>query len=165
VRGVEPKETDRAFPTVPWFGETATFIPGACRLDERPWAVVVFVIWRRRFVLASVPRGWCTPSGRVEPEERPEDAATRETLEETGAVIRSAQRIGTFAVRGKDGGVRSAGVFLARAVSLGPIPAGTESAGARLFTLDEVPGAYWHWDALMSAMFEHAWALVHEASV
>jgi len=149
----------RDFPSVSWFGDMATFVPGPPGPCERPWAVVVFVICGGRFVLADVPRGWCTPSGRVEPDEGAEDAARRETLEETGAEIVALRRIGAFVVQQDGRRVRSAAVFLARAETLGPLPAGTESNGAGLFARDEIPHVYWHWDTLMASMFDYAWAL------
>src|SRR5258708_10679652 len=49
-------------------------------------AVVVFAWFEGGFVLANiVGRGWCTPSGRVEPGETLPQTAIRETREETGA--------------------------------------------------------------------------------
>jgi 8-oxo-dGDP phosphatase len=42
----------------------------------------VLLLWRHRFVVDSW--GWEVPAGRMEPGESPEDAALRETVEETG---------------------------------------------------------------------------------
>src|ERR1700680_1212191 len=46
--------------------------------DERG----VLLLWRHRFITDTW--GWEIPAGRVEPDETPEAAATREVLEETG---------------------------------------------------------------------------------
>ena len=42
----------------------------------------VLLLWRHRFITDTW--GWEIPAGRVEAGERPEDAAARETIEETG---------------------------------------------------------------------------------
>jgi 8-oxo-dGTP pyrophosphatase MutT (NUDIX family) len=42
----------------------------------------VLLLWRHRFITDSA--GWEIPAGRIEPDETPEQAAARETLEETG---------------------------------------------------------------------------------
>ncbi|MBM3493435.1 MAG: NUDIX hydrolase [Armatimonadetes bacterium] len=144
------------FPIVPWHDGTATFVPGGADPDERPWAVVVFVTDGERFVLARVPRGWCTPSGHVDPNEAPEEAAIREVWEEIGATVRRLRRIGDFVTRRPDGATARAAVYHAILGALGPIPADSESAGAALFGIAEIPGAYWRWDPLMDRMFEYA---------
>ena len=71
-------------------------VPGAARFEhhvvrvpcEAAGAVVhdpnrgLLLLWRHRFITNTW--GWEIPAGRVEPGESPEDAARRETLEETG---------------------------------------------------------------------------------
>ncbi len=71
-------------------------IPGGERFDhhvvrvpfEAAGAVVhdpargLLLIWRHRFITDTW--GWEVPAGRVDPGETPEEAAARETLEETG---------------------------------------------------------------------------------
>jgi 8-oxo-dGTP pyrophosphatase MutT (NUDIX family) len=42
----------------------------------------VLLLWRHRFITDTW--GWEIPAGRIEPGESPEDAAVRETVEETG---------------------------------------------------------------------------------
>lgn len=144
------------FPVVPWFGSTATFTTGASCPDDELWAVVVFVIHRSGFLLARVPRGWCTPSGHIEPKESAEEAARRETHEEAGVVLASIRRVGTFVVTDGEGRSDHAGVFIGRVGSMVGIPEGSESQGAEVFALDRIPGIYWRWDPLMEAMFNYA---------
>ena len=55
--------------------------PAAGTVVQRPGREVL-LLWRHRFIPDSW--GWEIPAGRLEPGERPEDAAARETLEETG---------------------------------------------------------------------------------
>lgn len=55
----------------------------------RDLAVSAFVVWRGRVLLHLHPKLglWLPPGGHVEPNELPDDAAVRETLEETGVVV------------------------------------------------------------------------------
>lgn len=145
-----------AFPQVPWEGGEATFVPAAEHVCGEPWAVVVFAVSGRRFLLGQVPRGWCTPSGHVEPGETPEEAARRECYEETGAAVDGVRRIGDFVVRTRQGAVSCAAVFVARVAAQGAIPPDSEAKSARWFHLTEVPAIYWRWDPLMDAMFRYA---------
>lgn len=55
----------------------------------RDWAVAVFVVWRGGVLLhqhATLGR-WLPVGGHVEPHETPDDAAVRETLEESGVPV------------------------------------------------------------------------------
>jgi 8-oxo-dGTP pyrophosphatase MutT (NUDIX family) len=56
----------------------------------RDWAVAVFVVWEGRVLLRWHRKlgRWLPPGGHVEPNELPDEAARRETLEETGVVAR-----------------------------------------------------------------------------
>ncbi len=144
------------FPEVPWFGDVATYVPRAVH-DESLWAVVTFVRWEYSFVLARVPRGWCTPSGHIEPEESPEAAAVRECYEEAGITCCDLVRFGTFIVRRSDAKIRCAAVFGGRASRIGSIPANSESKGMGMYRLSQIPPIYWHWDELMKAMFDDAY--------
>jgi 8-oxo-dGTP pyrophosphatase MutT (NUDIX family) len=55
----------------------------------------VLLLWRHRFITDTW--GWEIPAGRIEPGETPEDAAARETLEETGWRPGPLTRLGTYA--------------------------------------------------------------------
>ena len=78
------------FPTVHWqaWDADATFLPG----DELPpdsqgrlYAVLVFLFYGDKVALADIAgRGYCIPSGRIEPGEALDAAAEREVWEETG---------------------------------------------------------------------------------
>jgi 8-oxo-dGTP pyrophosphatase MutT (NUDIX family) len=54
----------------------------------------VLLLWRHRFITDSW--GWEIPGGRIDDGERPEQAAARETLEETGWRPGSLRRIGSY---------------------------------------------------------------------
>jgi 8-oxo-dGTP pyrophosphatase MutT (NUDIX family) len=157
-----PADASAPFPVVSWYGGQATFVAGAPDQPDAPWAVVVFVTAGDRFLIAHVPRGWCTPSGHVEPGEAADHAAARETLEETGATVTHLRRIGTFVTMTASGSTEHAAVYHGCLHTRGAIPNGSESDGAELFALDEVSRHYWRWDALMERMFQYALTVAQE---
>jgi 8-oxo-dGTP pyrophosphatase MutT (NUDIX family) len=55
----------------------------------------VLLLWRHRFITDTW--GWEIPAGGIEPGETPEDAAVRETLEETGWRPGPLTRLGSYA--------------------------------------------------------------------
>jgi len=55
----------------------------------------VLLIWRHRFITDTW--GWEIPAGRIEPGESPEQAAVRETIEETGWRPGPLSRLGAYA--------------------------------------------------------------------
>jgi len=76
------------------------------RTGRRPRSVVAVAVvaaqWRRRWLVHRRPAGgllgglWEFPGGKVEPGERPEDAARREWTEETGLPPPRLRRVGTL---------------------------------------------------------------------
>ena len=80
---------------------------------------------------------WCPPGGVIEEGESPEEAAVRETREETGLDVRVLEKLGE--VLGPVSG-RYLGVFLC-AVEGGTLePSPPEVSDARWFTFEELPG-------------------------
>ena len=154
------------FPTVYWaaWDADATFEPGTQLPNAskgKLWAVLVFVFYGDKIVLADIAgRGWCIPSGKIEPGETIDEAAERECWEETGALLRPQRRrlIGCYRLVKRDAAqtVRYCPVFVAEASGLEPIPAGSESQGVFFAAVEEVADLYFHWDALMAAVFSYA---------
>jgi 8-oxo-dGTP pyrophosphatase MutT (NUDIX family) len=73
-------------------------IPGVERFDHhvvRDPGRGVLLLWRHRFITDTW--GWEVPAGRIEVGETPEDAATRETEEETGWRPGPLTRLGVYA--------------------------------------------------------------------
>lgn len=63
--------------------------PGDAGRITRDFTVAVFVVHHRAVLLLwhRKLRRWLPPGGHIEPDELPDDAARRETFEETGATI------------------------------------------------------------------------------
>lgn len=105
-------------------------------------AVTVFIEQDERVLLvrrAHEPaRGlWAMPAGFVEWDEAPEDAALRETLEETGLQVRVTDLLAVFPRRDK--GLADIVISYRARVVGGILQAGDDADDARFFTRDALP--------------------------
>lgn len=148
------------FPTVSWGATRATFVLAGGALPEGPpvLAVVVFARSDGLFLLADIQgRGWCIPGGHLISGEAREDAARRETWEETGARLGELSLLGHYVLADTaTGSTQLAPAFVADVTSIGPLPTGTESLGVRTASLDDLPSVYYVWDALLEKVFRLA---------
>jgi 8-oxo-dGTP pyrophosphatase MutT (NUDIX family) len=104
----------------------------------RAAAAVIFDTDRRLLLVKENydRRRWSLPGGAVEPGESDEDAAIRETIEETGVLVRIQYLIGSYAL---DSGV-SAAAFLCSIVEGTPaVPSTGEIAEVKWWPATEVP--------------------------
>ena len=151
----------RNFPAVRWGKSLVSFRPYVeSDIPAVPIrAALVFAFHGDGIVLADIRgRGWCVPSGRLEPGEDPESAARREAWEEAGLTLDALAPLGWTVFEEYNGESSSVAInYLANAIQLEPLPAGSESHGIRLATRQELPSCYFIWDELISSVFDFAW--------
>lgn len=144
------------FPSGRWDGlplEFSAYDP----IDTSPAEFVLVFAWRGNAVLLAeiADRGWCVPSGKVEVGELPEEAASRELSEETGAVASTLVRFGRFRV-GEGTDAKWGDAFVASGLKLAAIPSGSESHAARFVDEAELPRVYFDWNELFAAVFTYS---------
>lgn len=153
-----------------WAGRQMQFVPSAPPRSAKARYVVVLIADSaacNRFLVANIAgRGYCAPSGRIEPNEQPEQAARREAYEEAGAIIGELELIGYYRLQpcsAEEPDECVAPVFLAQLTRLEPLPRGSESRGVRWATLQELPAIYYQWSPLLEAVFRYACERSREA--
>ena len=156
---IDPRS--HVFPVVRWKRESATFVasdvPPTGEKVAAP-AALVFPFYGDRVVLADISsRGWCIPSGHIEPGETAEEAVRREAHEEAGAILGAVAYIGYFILTDSETGVvRHAPTFIADVRGFEPLPDETESRGMQMVNIEDVAGLYFSWDALLASVFAYA---------
>ncbi|MCC6404015.1 MAG: NUDIX domain-containing protein [Fimbriimonadaceae bacterium] len=144
------------FPAGKYGHQKLAFHPAPFRAPFRAFAALVFPWSEDQVLLCNIEdRGWCIPSGRVEPDESSIEAAAREAREEAGAVLSDILYLGCYRISSK-GEVRYADLYTALVVELHDIPPEFESKGRQFVTLGELPGIYHLWNPLTKALFEHS---------
>lgn len=146
----------KKFPCGKYGRQTLEFFPAPQRAPLRSFISLVFC-WQNDQVLVCdiCDRGWCIPSGRVEPNETSCQAAHREALEEAGAILGDTMYIGCYRISEKTE-VRWADVFVAEITELVDITMPEESRARRLVTLAELPELYHLWTPLTEMLFSHS---------
>jgi 8-oxo-dGTP diphosphatase len=148
-----------SFPMVPWDKDNATFVTTLTPAAAESFAALVFPFYGDRIVLAEIAgRGWCIPSGRLEPNETAEEAVRREAYEEAGITFGRVVPLGCFVLTDANHNQRTryAPAFVGEVIGLGEIPEGSESLGRMLVAVEEVSELYYAWDALLASVFEKA---------
>ena len=146
------------FPKARWGDETVQFLASTPPASPAPFAALVFPFYGDRIVLADiVGRGWCIPSGRIEPGESAEHTARREANEEAGIQLGDLTFLGHYRLTHDDGRVRISVAYVGRVDSWSDFVPTEESAGRQLVGWEELAEAYCVWDPLLSAVFEAAW--------
>ncbi len=147
-----------------WAGRWMRFLPAEA-FPEPPaptrYVVVLIVNEQGQFLLANIKnRGYCVPSGRIEPGETPEQSARREAYEEAGAVLSHLHLVGWYLLEPcspQEPEPCASPVYLARAEHLDNPTMPTESLGTYWARLDELPHLYYDWSPLLEAVFRYAW--------
>ncbi len=144
----------RRFATGKYGRQKLEFFPAPFKAPLRAFASLVFPWHEGKVVVCHIcDRGWCIPSGRVEPHETSREAAAREAIEEAGILLEEPQYIGCYRISDRDE-VRWADVYTARVKELVDITMPNESLGRRIVGLEDLPTIYHLWNELTSQMFE-----------
>lgn len=146
----------KTFPSGRYGRQMLNFYPAPFKAPLRAFAVLVFA-WRGDEVLVCdiADRGWCVPSGRVDPGENSLEAAIREAREEAGAELRDVQYIGCYQIKDRNE-VRWADCFAAHVAELNAIIADQESMDRKLVSYDALPDIYHLWNDLTALVFTHS---------
>lgn len=146
----------RRFPCGQYGKQRLEFFPAPFRAPLRAFAALVFP-WKDEEVLVCniEDRGWCIPSGRVEPSESSLDAAIREAREEAGAILKEIHYIGCYKISQR-GEVRWADVYAANVEGLTDLDPQFESIGRQFLTIDKLPEIYHLWNELTEAVFHQS---------
>ncbi len=155
----------KRFPAGAHGRQTLHFHPAPYRAPLRAFAALVFPWQEEEVLLCHIgDRGWCIPSGRVEPYESSLETVRREAVEEAGAVLCDVQYIGCYRILERDE-VRWADVFVAQIEALVPIGMPEESLGRRFVRFEELPESYYMWNELTQMVFEHSREVMARARV
>ncbi|MFN8220802.1 MAG: NUDIX domain-containing protein [Fimbriimonadales bacterium] len=146
----------KRFPSGKYGRQTLTFHPAPFRAPLRAFAGLVFPWQEERVLLCDIlGRGWCIPSGRVEPEEESIEAVRREALEEAGAYLDNLQYIGCYQILERNE-TRWADCFTASVADLTDIQITAESRAREFYSMEQLPSIYHVWNELTDQVFRHA---------
>lgn len=153
----------RRFPSGKYGRQTLNFYPAPFRAPLRAFAALVWP-WRDgKILICNIEdRGWCIPSGRVEPHETSAEAARREAVEEAGAVLGDLQYIGCYKIAERRE-ERWADVYAAPVAELVDIGLPAESLGRRFVDPSEMPEVYHIWNSLTEQVLLHSMEVLSRA--
>ena len=147
----------RKFPCGKFGRQRLEFFAAPYQAPLRSFAALVFCWKEEEVLLCNIEdRGWCIPSGRVEPFELSKDAARREAIEEAGALLKDLQYLGCYRVTERQE-VRWVDVFVAELDGLCEITCPEESLGRKLVHPDALPEVYHLWNDLTAEVFQYSY--------
>lgn len=150
----------KRYPTGTYGRQRLEFHPAPFRAPLRAFAGLVFAWQSGKVLVCDIDgRGWCIPSGRVEPYENSLEAVRREALEEGGAILECIQYLGCYRISEKRE-VRWADCYAARVLDLVEITMQNESRGRQLLTMEELPPIYHLWNPLTEMLFQLSYEVV-----
>lgn len=150
----------RRFPSGRYGKQTLKFFPAPFRAPLRAFAALLFAWQDGKVLICDIAdRGWCVPSGRVEPNEDSREAVEREALEEGGALLRGVQYIGCYQIFERQE-VRWADCYAGLVDRLVEITVPAESKGRRLIAPEELPDIYHQWNDLTQMVFQFSYEVV-----
>jgi nucleoside triphosphatase YtkD len=122
-----------------WKGRKQIFKSNATCPQRAPY-VFALVLHDKQVLLTDVPpHGWRVPGGHVEPGESLVKAVKREVFEETGALVRDIQFLGSLIVEPDSVAPTHAPVFVAELSALLPLPSFSEARDRCFASIEEIP--------------------------
>jgi len=150
----------KRYPSGTYGRQRLEFHPAPFRAPLRAFAGLVFAWQGDKVLVCDIEgRGWCIPSGRVEPYENSLEAVRREALEEGGAILECIQYLGCYRISEKRE-VRWADCYAARVSELVDITRQDESNGRKLVKIEELPAIYHLWNPLTEMLFQQSYEVV-----
>lgn len=150
----------KKFPAGKYGRQTLQFFPAPFRAPLRAFAALVFPWMDDRVLVCNIAdRGWCIPSGRVEPLEASLETVHREAQEEAGAILGQVQYIGCYQITERRE-VRWADCYAANVLELTEIGLPQESLARDFYTLEQLPSVYHNWNELTDQVFRHSFEIV-----
>ncbi len=144
------------FPCGKYGRQQLQFHPAPFRAPLRAFASLVFPWQGDQVLICDIEdRGWCIPSGRVEPNECSQAAARREAHEEAGAILGEMVYIGCYCIR-EGSNIRWADLYAAEVDALEPLNPEFESTDRKYAEVEELPDIYHLWNDLTEAVFMHS---------
>ncbi|MBI5707750.1 MAG: NUDIX domain-containing protein [Armatimonadetes bacterium] len=154
----------KRFPTGKYGRQSLRFFPAPFRAPLRAFAGLLFAWSEDRVLICDIcDRGWCIPSGRVEPDEDSREAVIREALEEGGAIVSQVQYIGCYQICERQE-VRWADCYAGTIDDLVEITVPAESRGRQLVLAHELPAVYHQWNELTSKVFDYSREVVDRSN-
>lgn len=150
----------KRFPSGVYGRQKLNFYPAPFRAPLRAFAALMFAWQEHEVLICNIEdRGWCVPSGRVEPHECSRDAVCRETLEEGGALLELVQYIGCYRVHERRD-IRWVDCYASKVRQLVDITHQQESLGRQFVPLKALPAIYHLWTPLTEMVFLHSYEIV-----
>jgi len=150
----------KRYPSGTYGRQRLEFHPAPFRAPLRAFAGLVFAWSGDKVLVCDIEgRGWCIPSGRVEPYESSLEAGRREALEEGGALLECLQYLGCYRISEKRE-VRWADCYAAKIAELVEITMQDESLGRQLVSVDELPNIYHLWNPLTERLFSLSYEVI-----
>lgn len=148
------------FPCGQFGRQRLEFNPAPFRAPLRAFAALVFPWCDDKILICNIcDRGWCVPSGRVEPNESSMEAAVREAMEEAGAFLKEVHYIGCYRVTQKEE-VRWVDAYAANVEGLCDLDPQFESTDRKYVRFEELPEIYHLWNPLTEQVFLHSKAIL-----
>lgn len=132
------------------------FFPELLPAHLTPTYSLVIPVYHGKIVIGNIiNRGWCIPSGKIEPSETPTQAAIREAREEAFITVQEPTYLGYYELSSQDS-KKFATLFTAQVASFQLVKPNDEVTDRKLLSIQELPSIYYEWNPLLAEVFDYA---------